>query len=1288
VAIVVGVAMQVCFPAEEPRHKGKTLSEWVALVDRKPPSHQAMFALGEMGDVAIPVLIEAMRTHRDGAIRWLSHVALAKVGQAALPELDKVMKDGDNGARIQAVLAFEKILGKEAAPRLREALDDRFAGVRVRAHGALLRLGEPKEKHLPAMVEILTAHPEARWIAAEALGSCREMAAGAEEGLAAVLDGSGKGVDARALRALEEIGTPEALEHVFARNAKELQSAGLGHAAKARAAARLGQAGAAARAAAPILRVVAKDRGQDILTRGYATWAAEQIEPRSVDEAACTYHVAQEHPRASDGNAGTEERPWQTIQHAAEVARPGDTVAIHDGVYREFVRPFLGGTGPDHMITYRAAVGERPVLKGSDVWKPAWRREGKALWSAPYKRHPWDNPEKWPKPRPGAMHRAEQVFVDGKLLVHVDTKEALNAEPGRLYTDDKEHRLWVHLDGDRPPSKRLVERSVRQQVFAPAVRGLGYIRVRGLTMRHGAAPEANGANWGNIAHRSMMSVRCGHHWIIEDNTIEWGNAQGLDVGGEGWGTDVKWQPIVSQEKGHHWVRGNRVNCHGVAGIVGWGGREERLLLEDNVTNFNCQKGNFYQYESAGVKLHIAQDCIIRRHRAHGNDCFGIWLDYRCERNRVTQCILTENRGAGFFFEVSAGPLLVDNNVIVGTRDAPRGGWAEGIYSHDGNRATYINNYIADCKGYGVRLRNLFSRIAGGRPTTTSHNRIYNNFIFDCGRGTICLNPEVPRAEDNLSDHNVVWQRGEWPIMGLEHGGTKVKWETTKIGKAMGRSGGGSLAVPLDLWRSGVGRDAQSLLFPRDLLFAPGVLPRIVRPLKGIRRKATPDRTEPREFVWPGEVPDREDGYGEAEAVTAGELVGTLCQGLNGATVVRTIGLGPQMGVQLWRRKADALTVRWDGSTDVDIAPMRRDDVLLSEPVVGERRPVTVAAGDQVRIEGTAGARVAMSGLSASVAANGIGVDTKPSTPVGEYGAIVVSPKGWERVPILVTSPYVLRSVGVSREGGNVVTVELESRRTTVTKATATIVLEGKTYAAESRIEPKKVTTLRVPVDFDAVGLAQVTVTLPGVSFDRPVPVSFATAALADGWEGARTYPMDGFPGGVFPEGAEAFALFQGGLSAKWAARYDAERLHLRARVQDDKHVQTQPRHSLWKQDSVQLLLKAHPDAKPFELDLALPSSGGGCVVFRRLWPTSKPAPGGVAESVVGRAVRRDSTTTYEASIPWSDLGLKQAPKRGTAVKLSVLVNDEDGRGRHGLQWFFGIHGHRGKEEHMGTLWLE
>jgi len=54
-----------------------------------------------------------------------------------------------------------------------------------------------------------------------------------------------------------------------------------------------------------------------------------------VDAESRIYHVDQNHPQANDDNPGTQERPWLTIKKAAASARAGDTVLVHEGVYRE-----------------------------------------------------------------------------------------------------------------------------------------------------------------------------------------------------------------------------------------------------------------------------------------------------------------------------------------------------------------------------------------------------------------------------------------------------------------------------------------------------------------------------------------------------------------------------------------------------------------------------------------------------------------------------------------------------------------------------------------------------------------------------------------------------------------------------------------------------------------------------------------------------------------------------------------------------------------------------------------
>ena len=70
---------------------------------------------------------------------------------------------------------------------------------------------------------------------------------------------------------------------------------------------------------------------------------------------ATEYHVAK---TGSDSNPGTKDSPLRTIQRAADLAHPGDTITVHAGTYRERINPPRGGESEDRRIVYQAARGE------------------------------------------------------------------------------------------------------------------------------------------------------------------------------------------------------------------------------------------------------------------------------------------------------------------------------------------------------------------------------------------------------------------------------------------------------------------------------------------------------------------------------------------------------------------------------------------------------------------------------------------------------------------------------------------------------------------------------------------------------------------------------------------------------------------------------------------------------------------------------------------------------------------------------------------------------------------
>ncbi len=62
------------------------------------------------------------------------------------------------------------------------------------------------------------------------------------------------------------------------------------------------------------------------------------------------YYVDQNHPDASDRNAGTMEKPWKTISKANRTLTAGDTVNIKAGTYSTYIAPENSGSSSNPII--------------------------------------------------------------------------------------------------------------------------------------------------------------------------------------------------------------------------------------------------------------------------------------------------------------------------------------------------------------------------------------------------------------------------------------------------------------------------------------------------------------------------------------------------------------------------------------------------------------------------------------------------------------------------------------------------------------------------------------------------------------------------------------------------------------------------------------------------------------------------------------------------------------------------------------------------------------------------
>lgn len=66
----------------------------------------------------------------------------------------------------------------------------------------------------------------------------------------------------------------------------------------------------------------------------------------------------------SDSNPGSRAKPFLTIQHAADNAKPGDTINVRGGTYCERLALTTSGDATQGYITFRSQPGETAVLDG------------------------------------------------------------------------------------------------------------------------------------------------------------------------------------------------------------------------------------------------------------------------------------------------------------------------------------------------------------------------------------------------------------------------------------------------------------------------------------------------------------------------------------------------------------------------------------------------------------------------------------------------------------------------------------------------------------------------------------------------------------------------------------------------------------------------------------------------------------------------------------------------------------------------------------------------------------
>lgn len=391
------------------------------------------------------------------------------------------------------------------------------------------------------------------------------------------------------------------------------------------------------------------------------------------------FHVSLE---GSDTDPGTEAAPFRTIQKAADAAQPGDTITIHEGIYREEITPPRGGTSDEKRITYQAAKGEKVEIRGSEVvrdWEPA----GDGIWKVTLPNaffgtfNPFADEVSGDWFKPGdRKHHTGCVYQDGEGLFEAASKADLKQRKWKktwfAAVDKRSTTIWAYFDG-ADPNGSLTEVNVRQTVLYPRKPFLNYITVRGLIMRH-AAPK-----WAppTAEQMGLIGTHWSKGWVIEDNVISHSINAGISLGKYGdeydniAGTAKAYLDSIDRARkngwnretvGSHVIRNNEISWCEQVGIVGSMGASFSKISGNHVHHIHIQ-ARFTGAEMAGMKFHAPIDMLIEGNRVHDAGR-AIWLDWMTQGTRVTRNLCYRNGGDDMFLEVNHGPCMIDNNLFL------------------------------------------------------------------------------------------------------------------------------------------------------------------------------------------------------------------------------------------------------------------------------------------------------------------------------------------------------------------------------------------------------------------------------------------------------------------------------------------------------------------------------------------------------------------------------------------------------------------------------------------------
>lgn len=488
-------------------------------------------------------------------------------------------------------------------------------------------------------------------------------------------------------------------------------------------------------------------------------------------------HVSQKN--GTDNGDGSKENPFRTISQSLAFATPGTKVVIHEGVYRETVRPVVSGRSDTEMVMFCGADGERAEITGAEYYTGEYRdSEG---WKRREARHPdntfveadakvymgkfdrnmfigsnpfamangplvpwydynlgWLYLCKRPEERRTTTMRRGMLFCDGVRVEQVLNYFELGEKDNTFFVEDDGLTFHIRFKGDSAPDGHTLEFTAREQCFCPEEKYFSYIHLKNLHF-------TKGGNGFPPPQRGILSTNCGNHWMIEECHITDANGVGADISFQCPGR------YSTQPRGHQIVRNCEFARCGIVGLTGtpatsdthyYDNQQEGFLVENNRFIDNCWWDYEDLMENAGVKIHRLKNSVVANNYINGTAFgSGIWTDafntnLLIEGNVVLH---TGTQWGAIFMEASKDDLLMRHNIVVDTKKIKTLHGGDGLYSHTCEDVKTVRNISLGCEGSGIghhskeplsQIQDI-QRIDGGSGQSGNGFDTFENVVSDC-----------------------------------------------------------------------------------------------------------------------------------------------------------------------------------------------------------------------------------------------------------------------------------------------------------------------------------------------------------------------------------------------------------------------------------------------------------------------------------------------------------------------------------------------------------------------------